>query len=67
MCIHRFDFKGIIDYVFFSDQHLRLHGVMGLQDEEWFKANKIVGCPHPFVPSDHFPLFAEFSLPATYT
>ncbi|CAL1530723.1 unnamed protein product [Lymnaea stagnalis] len=61
---YTFDFKGVIDYIFYSDQHLRLHGVMGLQDEEWFRANKIIGCPHPFVPSDHFPLFAEFSLPA---
>uniref|UniRef100_A0A2C9M832 poly(A)-specific ribonuclease n=1 Tax=Biomphalaria glabrata TaxID=6526 RepID=A0A2C9M832_BIOGL len=60
---YTFDFKGVIDYIFYSDQHLRLHGVMGLQDEEWFRANKIIGCPHPFVPSDHFPLFAEFSLP----
>ncbi|RUS89094.1 hypothetical protein EGW08_003157, partial [Elysia chlorotica] len=60
---YTFDFKGIIDYIFYSDAHLRLHGVMGLQDEEWFRANKIIGCPHPYVPSDHFPLFSEFSLP----
>lgn len=38
-------------------------GLLGPLDPEWFRENKIVGCPHPYLPSDHFPLLAEFELP----
>jgi mRNA deadenylase 3'-5' endonuclease subunit Ccr4 len=37
-------------------------GLLGPLDPEWLKENKIVGCPHPHVPSDHFPLLVEFEL-----
>ena len=60
--VFRFDFKGIIDYVFYSSQLLRVLGVLGPMDPNWLKANKIVGCPQPNVPSDHFPLLVEFEL-----
>ncbi len=58
----RYDFKGIIDYVFFSSQLMRVLGVLGPLDPEWLQTNKIVGCPHINVPSDHFSLLAEFEL-----
>jgi mRNA deadenylase 3'-5' endonuclease subunit Ccr4 len=62
----RYDFKGIIDYVFYSAQLMRVLGVLGPLDPEWLQTNKIVGCPHPNVPSDHFSLLVEFELnPAT--
>lgn len=57
-----YDFKGIIDYVFYSSQVMQVLGVLGPLDPEWIKMNKIVGCPHPSVPSDHFPLLVEFEL-----
>lgn len=37
-------------------------GLLGPLDPEWIKENKIVGCPHPYLPSDHFPLLAEFEM-----
>lgn len=37
-------------------------GLLGPLDPEWIKDNKIVGCPHPYLPSDHFPLLAEFEM-----
>lgn len=37
-------------------------GLLGPLDPEWIKENKIVGCPHPHLPSDHFPLLTEFQL-----
>lgn len=61
----RNDFKGIIDYVFFSSQLIRALGVLGPLDPEWLRSNKIVGCPHPNVPSDHFSLLVEFELNPT--
>jgi CCR4-NOT transcription complex subunit 6 len=61
----RYDFKGIIDYVFYSAPLMRVLGVLGPLDPEWLQSNKIVGCPHPNVPSDHFSLLAEFELNPT--
>lgn len=58
----RYDFKGIIDYVFYAVQVMRVLGVLGPLDPEWLQTNKIVGCPHPNVPSDHFSLLVEFEL-----
>lgn len=62
----RFEFKGIIDYIFYSRHYMNLLGVLGPMDENWFHENKIVGCPHPHIPSDHFPLFIEFEMPVPY-
>ncbi|CAF3473689.1 unnamed protein product [Rotaria socialis] len=62
---YTYDFKGIIDYVFYSTQLMRVLGVLGPLDPEWLQTNKIVGCPHPNVPSDHFSLLVEFELNPT--
>lgn len=59
---YRFDFKGIIDYVFYSRSHLSVMGLLGPLDPVWLKENKVAGCPHPHVPSDHFPLLVEFEM-----
>lgn len=58
----RSDFRGIIDYVFYAKQSMRVLGVLGPLDPEWLQSNKIVGCPHPHIPSDHFSLLVEFEL-----
>lgn len=57
-----FDFKGIIDYIFFPKGTMKPLGILGPLSEEWLKECKIVGCPHPHIPSDHFPLLVEFGL-----
>lgn len=62
---YRYDFKGVIDYVFFTDNHMNPLGVLGPLDKTWFTENKVVGCPHPHIPSDHFSLLVEFELPAS--
>lgn len=59
---YTFDFKGVIDYIFFSRQHLSVLGVLGPLDPQWLQDNKVVGCPHPHVPSDHLPLLAQLEM-----
>lgn len=58
----RFDFKGIIDYTLYSETCMSPLGLLGPVDPEWLRVNKVVGCPHPHVPSDHFPLLVEYEM-----
>lgn len=37
-------------------------GLLGPVNADWLKENKVVGCPHPHVPSDHFPLLVELEM-----
>jgi len=53
-CTYRFEFKGIIDYIFYSKQSMVPLGLLGPLSPEWFKEHKVVGCPHPHVPSGEF-------------
>jgi len=55
------DFKGMIDYMLTNPALQRL-SVLAPIDHSWFSQNKIIGCPHPHVPSDHLPLVATYSL-----
>ncbi|KAB7498496.1 CCR4-NOT transcription complex subunit 6-like [Armadillidium nasatum] len=48
---YTYDFKGIIDYIFHSVNGIRTLGVLGPIDPEWFTNHKVVGCPHPHIPS----------------
>ena len=48
---YTYDFKGIIDYIFHSKETIVTIAALGSIDLNWFKANKVVGCPHPNVPS----------------
>lgn len=57
-----YEFKGIIDYIFYSRTQLICLGVLSGIDPAWFTEHHIVGCPHPHVPSDHLPLVTEFQL-----
>uniref|UniRef100_UPI00398F772B CCR4-NOT transcription complex subunit 6 n=1 Tax=Pristiophorus japonicus TaxID=55135 RepID=UPI00398F772B len=59
---YTFDFKGIIDYIFYSKPHINILGVLGPLDPNWLIENSISGCPHPHIPSDHFSLFAQLEL-----
>ncbi|CAE1176032.1 CNOT6 [Acanthosepion pharaonis] len=60
---YTYEFKGVIDYIFYSREHMNLLGLLGPLDEEWFRENKVAGCPHPHIPSDHFSLFVELEMP----
>lgn len=37
-------------------------GVLGPLDTNWLRENKIAGCPHQYIPSDHFPLIVEVEM-----
>uniref|UniRef100_A0A5S6QWC9 poly(A)-specific ribonuclease n=1 Tax=Trichuris muris TaxID=70415 RepID=A0A5S6QWC9_TRIMR len=54
-------FKGVIDYVFATPKTLTRVGLLGPIDVAWFQQNKIVGCPHPSIPSDHIPLLVKYA------
>ncbi|KTF97314.1 hypothetical protein cypCar_00002396 [Cyprinus carpio] len=56
---YTYEFKGVIDYIFFSRTHMRVLGVLGPLETQWLKDNNITGCPHPHIPSDHFSLLAQ--------
>lgn len=60
VCRHHF--QGIIDYIFFSRDFMRPLRVMGPTDITWFERNKVIGCPHPHIPSDHLPLMIQVQL-----
>ncbi|KAI4480786.1 hypothetical protein M0804_009883 [Polistes exclamans] len=62
---YTFDFKGIIDYIFYSKQSMVPLGLLGPLSADWFREHKVVGCPHPHVPSDHFPLLVELEMTPT--
>ncbi|XP_029456311.1 CCR4-NOT transcription complex subunit 6-like isoform X3 [Rhinatrema bivittatum] len=59
---YTFDFKGVIDYIFYSKTRMNVLGVLGPLDPQWVADNNITGCPHPHVPSDHFSLLTQLEL-----
>ncbi|XP_042594092.1 CCR4-NOT transcription complex subunit 6-like isoform X2 [Cyprinus carpio] len=63
---YTFDFRGVIDYIFYSRPQLNVLGVLGPLDTNWLLENNIIGCPHPHIPSDHFSLFAQLELVLPY-
>lgn len=62
---YTFDFKGIIDYIFYAKQTMTPLGLLGPLSQEWLTQNKVIGCPHPHVFSDHFPLLVELEMVPT--
>jgi CCR4-NOT transcription complex subunit 6 len=59
---YTYEFKGIIDYIFYGQDMMRPLGVLGSLDWSWFEQNRVYGCPHPSIPSDHLPLLVQFEL-----
>jgi len=64
---YTYDFKGLIDYIFYSKNTMVPLGLLGPVDAEWFRENKILGCPHRDIPSDHFSLLVELEMSPTYS
>ncbi|XP_017782437.1 PREDICTED: CCR4-NOT transcription complex subunit 6-like isoform X2 [Nicrophorus vespilloides] len=62
---YTFDFKGIIDYIFYSKQTMTPLGLLGPHNADWLRDSKIAGCPHPHIYSDHFPLLVELEMEST--
>jgi len=60
---YTYDFKGMIDYIFYPKQSMKPTGFLGPIDPAWLKDNKVIGCPHPHITSDHFSLFVELAMP----
>ena len=48
---YTYDFKGMIDYIFYEEDVTRPMGYLGPISEDWLKENKVVGCPHPHITS----------------
>ena len=48
---YTYDFRGMIDYVFYDTKSLQPLGVLGPFSDEWMAENKVVGCPHPHIHS----------------
>ncbi|CAB3362119.1 Hypothetical predicted protein [Cloeon dipterum] len=55
---YTFDFKGIIDYIFYQKNTMTPLGLLGPVSPEWIRENKIAGCPHPHVPSGIYSFIA---------
>jgi len=64
---YTYDFKGLIDYIFYSKNTMVPLGLLGPVDADWFRDNKILGCPHRDIPSDHFSLLVELEMTPTYS
>ena len=48
---YTYDFKGMIDYVFYPMRTMKPLGYLGPISQEWLDDNKVVGCPHPHITS----------------
>ncbi len=57
-----YDFKGVIDYIFYSVDFMTPLGLLGPISVDWLKDYKITGCPNAHFPSDHFPLLCEYEM-----
>jgi mRNA deadenylase 3'-5' endonuclease subunit Ccr4 len=48
---YTYDFKGMIDYIFYPTRTMKPLGYLGPISQEWLDENKVVGCPHPHITS----------------
>lgn len=59
---YTYDFKGILDYIYYSYETLQPLALLGPVSKEWFEEYRVIGCPNPHYPSDHVPLLCEFEM-----
>ena len=48
---YTYDFKGMIDYIFYPSNTMKPLGYLGPISEDWLNDNKVLGCPHPHITS----------------
>merc|ERR550517_1486023 len=60
---YTYDFKGVIDYIFYPRRSMQPLGILGPIDQNYLRDHKIVGCPTAHMPSDHFSLYVELAVP----
>lgn len=48
---YTYDFKGIIDYIFYGMETMRPLAILGSIDPLWFKNARVSGCPNARIPS----------------
>jgi mRNA deadenylase 3'-5' endonuclease subunit Ccr4 len=51
-------FVGVLDYIFFTKNHLRVLGSLDMPSDE--VVSEFTALPSPRFPSDHLPLVADF-------
>ncbi|KAF1810626.1 glucose-repressible alcohol dehydrogenase transcriptional effector [Eremomyces bilateralis CBS 781.70] len=54
------DYQGVLDYIWYSSNTVRVKGLLGEVDREYLR--KVPGFPDWNFPSDHLPLVAEFAV-----
>ena len=54
---YTYEFKGMIDYIFYPKKSMQPLGILGPLDESYLKENKIVGCPQVCPPTQFFVCF----------
>eukprot|EP00123_Amoebidium_parasiticum_P007374 comp18077_c0_seq1/m.18687 comp18077_c0_seq1/g.18687 ORF comp18077_c0_seq1/g.18687 comp18077_c0_seq1/m.18687 type:complete len:618 (-) comp18077_c0_seq1:319-2172(-) len=59
------EFKGVIDYIWFSQDQLTLTAILGPVPESYME--QFLGCPNSYHPSDHFPLVCELKVKQAVT
>lgn len=57
---HTPDYSGVLDYIWYSSNTLRVKRLLGEVDKEYLR--KVPGFPNYHFPSDHLPLVAELSV-----
>jgi len=60
---YTYDFKGVIDYIFYPRTSMQPLGFLGPVDHNYLTQHKIVGCPTAYIPSDHFSLYVDLAIP----
>jgi len=53
-------FKGVIDYIWYTNTSLSVEAVLGEVDEKYLE--KVVGFPNAHFPSDHVCIISEFKV-----
>ncbi|KAK1222036.1 Glucose-repressible alcohol dehydrogenase transcriptional effector [Marasmius sp. AFHP31] len=58
-------FKGVLDYIWYSQETLQANSYLGGIDPDYLEAGKVIGFPHAHIPSDHIPIMTEFTWKAS--
>ncbi|KAF7728806.1 Glucose-repressible alcohol dehydrogenase transcriptional effector [Apophysomyces ossiformis] len=53
-------FKGVLDYIWYTNNTLDVHSLLGPVDDNYLK--NVVGFPNAHFPSDHIPLISYFKI-----